>query len=208
MAVISIFRNSGATGGNINSVTEYLKGRFGALSGKQKEERARLKQLIRQMKLEQADRSDIFELREQRDSIRGKRRSSPPEILNDGFEQVEQILPLVPFKHKYISGVIAHAMEDTEFLRQNPHIEQEWREKFEELCFAGLPESDRLIGWVRHTDQGNIENHFVIPRINLRTGLSFNPAPPGHERDFNILRDYLNLKYDLASPLDPLRRRL
>lgn len=208
MAVISIFRNSGATGGNINSVTEYLKDLFGALSDKQKGERARLEKLIRQMKLEQADRSEIFELREQRDSIRGKRRASPPEILNDGFEQVEQILPLVPFKHRYVSGVIAHAIEDTEFLRQNPHVEQEWREKFEELCFAGLPESDRLIGWVRHTDKGNIENHFVIPRLNLRTGLSFNPAPPGHERDFNILRDYLNLKYDLASPLDPLRRRL
>ncbi|MCX9568765.1 MULTISPECIES: relaxase family protein [Vibrio] len=208
MAVISIFRNSGATGGNINSVTEYLKSEFSALSDKQKKERAWLEQLIQQMKLEQADRSEIFDLRKQRNSIRGKRRASPPEILNDGFEQVEQILPLVPFKHKYISGVIAHAIEDTEFLRQNPHIEQEWRERFEDLCFAGLPQSDRLIGWVRHTDKGNVENHFVIPRIHLPTGKSFNPAPPRHERDFNILRDYLNLKYDLASPRDLRRRRL
>ncbi|ENI4485170.1 relaxase/mobilization nuclease domain-containing protein [Vibrio fluvialis] len=208
MAVISLFRNSGVTAGNVNAVTEYLKGLFGALSDEQKEERARLKQLIRQMKLEQADRSEIFELREQRNSIRGKRRSSPPEILNDGFEIVEQILPLVSFKHKYVSGVIAHAIEDTEFLRQNPHIEQEWRERFEDLCFAGLPQSDRLIGWVRHTDKGNVENHFVIPRIHLPTGKSFNPAPPRHERDFNILRDYLNLKYDLASPRDLRRRRL
>jgi hypothetical protein len=208
MTVIRIFPHSGSIGGNINAVTEYLKSVFGALSDTQRKERARLEQLIRQMKLEQADRSEIFDLRKQRNSIRGKRRASPPEILNDGFEQVEQILPLVPFKHKYISGVIAHAMEDTEFLRRNPHVEQEWREKFEELCFAGLPESDRLIGWVRHTDKSNIENHYVIPRINLRTGLSFNPAPPGHERDFNILRDYLNLKYDLASPRDPRRRRL
>ncbi|MBY7904801.1 relaxase/mobilization nuclease domain-containing protein [Vibrio fluvialis] len=208
MAVISVFRNSGATGGNVNAVTEYLKGLFGALSDEQKEKRARLEKLIRQMKLEHADSREIFELRKQRNSIRGKRRSSPPEILNDSFEQVEQILPLVPFKHKYISGVIAHAIEDTEFLRQNPHVEQEWREKFEELCFAGLPESDRLIGWVRHTDKGNIENHFVLPRINLRTGFSFNPIYPGHQRDLNILRDYLNLKYDLASPRDPRRRRL
>ncbi|EGR4110798.1 hypothetical protein DDN58_17110 [Vibrio cholerae] len=208
MTVIRIFPHSGSIGGNINAVTEYLKSVFGALSDTQRKERARLEKLIRQMKLEQADRSEIFELREQRDSIRGKRRASPPEILNDGFEQVEQILPLVPFKHRYVSGVIAHAMEDTEFLRQNPHIEQEWRERFEDLCFAGLPQSDRLIGWVKHTDKGNIENHFVIPRIHLPTGKTFNPAPPRHERDFNILRDYLNLKYDLASPLDSRRRRL
>ncbi len=61
---------------------------------------------------------------------------------------------------------------------------------------------------MRHTHQGNIENHFLIPRIHLATGLSFNPAPPGHEQDFNLLRDYLNLKHDLVSPLDSLHKRL
>ncbi|ELA9325844.1 relaxase/mobilization nuclease domain-containing protein [Vibrio parahaemolyticus] len=61
---------------------------------------------------------------------------------------------------------------------------------------------------MRHTHQGNIENHFLIPRIHLATGFSFNPAPPGHEQDFNLLRDYLNLKHDLVSPLDSLHKRL
>ncbi|WP_175423988.1 relaxase/mobilization nuclease domain-containing protein [Vibrio parahaemolyticus] len=113
-----------------------------------------------------------------------------------------------PHKHKYVSGVIAHAFEDTEKLQANPEIEAEWRELFEELCFAGFPKDEQLIDWVRHTHQGNIENHFLIPRIHLATGLSFNPAPPGHEQDFNLLRDYLNLKHDLVSPLDSLHKRL
>ncbi|ODY81679.1 hypothetical protein BBM31_14400 [Vibrio parahaemolyticus] len=137
-----------------------------------------------------------------------KTQRAPPESINGNRKAVEYAIEHNPHKHKYVSGVIAHAFEDTEKLQANPEIEAEWRELFEELCFAGFPKDEQLIDWVRHTHQGNIENHFLIPRIHLATGLSFNPAPPGHEQDFNLLRDYLNLKHDLVSPLDSLHKRL
>ncbi|OBT13543.1 hypothetical protein A9264_14090 [Vibrio sp. UCD-FRSSP16_10] len=105
-----------------------------------------------------------------------------------------------------MSGVIAHALEDTHTLNQSPEITQEWRDCFEALIFAGV-EDEMLIEWVEHRDKGNVENHFIVPRIHLSTGKYFNPAPPSHVHDFSVLCNYLNAKYELASPTNLKRRK-
>ncbi|HDU8579364.1 TPA: relaxase/mobilization nuclease domain-containing protein [Vibrio diabolicus] len=207
MAVISFFRTSGKDQTNPQAATNYLHGPLCSLSDEQK----RIYSDAYQMRKSARETNDIqtewecdYILQQQK----GKRREPPPEAINGNRKAVEYAIAHTPHQHKYVSGVIAHALEDTDKLQANPEIEAEWRELFEDLCFAGFPTNERLIDWVRHTHQGNIENHFLIPRIHLATGLSFNPAPPGHEQDFNLLRDYLNLKHDLVSPLDSLHKRL
>lgn len=207
MAVISFFRTSGKDQTNPQAATNYLYGPLCSLTEEQKQ----IYSDAYQMRKSARDTNDIqtewecdYILQQQK----GKRREPPPEAINGNRKAVEYTIAHTPHQHKYVSGVIAHAFEDTEKLQANPEIEAEWRELFEELCFAGFPKDERLIDWVRHTHQINIENHFLIPRIHLATGLSFNPAPPGHEQDFNLLRDYLNLKHDLVSPLDSLHKRL
>ncbi|OQK46726.1 hypothetical protein XM75_c20270 [Vibrio vulnificus] len=207
MAVISFFRTSGKDQTNPQAATNYLYGPLCSLSDEQK----RIYSDAYQMRKSARETNDIqtewecdYILQQQK----GKRREPPPEAINGNRKAVEYAIAHTPHQHKYVSGVIAHALEDTDKLQANPEIEAEWRELFEDLCFAGFPTNERLIDWVRHTHQGNIENHFLIPRIHLATGLSFNPAPPGHEQDFNLLRDYLNLKHDLVSPLDSLHKRL
>ncbi|MDE1243957.1 relaxase/mobilization nuclease domain-containing protein [Vibrio aestuarianus] len=207
MAVISFFRTSGVGQSDPQAATNYLYGPLCSLTDDQKKEYStayQLRKLAREANDIQTEWECDYILQQQK----GKRREPPPESINGNRKAVEYAIEHNPHKHKYVSGVIAHAFEDTEKLQANPEIEAEWRELFEELCFAGFPKDEQLIDWVRHTHQGNIENHFLIPRIHLATGLSFNPAPPGHEQDFNLLRDYLNLKHDLVSPLDSLHKRL
>ncbi|MCR9836771.1 relaxase/mobilization nuclease domain-containing protein [Vibrio parahaemolyticus] len=207
MAVISLFRTSGVGQSDPHAATNYLYGPLCSLTDDQKKEYStayQLRKLAREANDIQTEWECDYILQQQK----GKRREPPPESINGNRKAVEYAIEHNPHKHKYVSGVIAHAFEDTEKLQANPEIEAEWRELFEELCFAGFPKDEQLIDWVRHTHQGNIENHFLIPRIHLATGFSFNPAPPGHEQDFNLLRDYLNLKHDLVSPLDSLHKRL
>ncbi|ELB2252395.1 relaxase/mobilization nuclease domain-containing protein [Vibrio parahaemolyticus] len=207
MAVISFFRTSGVGQSDPHAATNYLYGPLCSLTTDQKKEYStayQLRKLAREANDIQTEWECDYILQQQK----GKRREPPPESINGNRKAVEYAIEHNPHKHKYVSGVIAHAFEDTEKLQANPEIEAEWRELFEELCFAGFPKDEQLIDWVRHTHQGNIENHFLIPRIHLATGFSFNPAPPGHEQDFNLLRDYLNLKHDLVSPLDSLHKRL
>ncbi|MCG9742938.1 relaxase/mobilization nuclease domain-containing protein [Vibrio alginolyticus] len=207
MAVISFFRTSGVGQSDPHAATNYLYGPLCSLTDDQKKEYStayQLRKLAREANDIQTEWECDYILQQQK----GKRREPPPESINGNRKAVEYAIEHNPHKHKYVSGVIAHAFEDTEKLQANPEIEAEWRELFEELCFAGFPKDEQLIDWVRHTHQGNIENHFLIPRIHLATGFSFNPAPPGHEQDFNLLRDYLNLKHDLVSPLDSLHKRL
>ncbi|MBE3659043.1 hypothetical protein BOO92_20480 [Vibrio navarrensis] len=207
MAVISFFRTSGIGQTDPQVATNYLYGPLCSLSDEQKQiysDAYQMRKSARETNDIQTEWECDYVLQQQK----GRRRDPPPESINGNRKAVEYAIEHNPHKHKYVSGVIAHAFEDTEKLQANPEIEAEWRELFEELCFAGFPKDERLIDWVRHTHQINIENHFLIPRIHLATGLSFNPAPPGHEQDFNLLRDYLNLKHDLVSPLDSLHKRL
>lgn len=210
MTIINIFRNSGVSHSNPKAATDYLYDVYCALTDEQKLNYSRLTEEIKLALLSNDPVLEHFAklAQQEKREIKPKKRTPPPEAISGNRSTVEYAIANCGFKHKYVSGVIAHAHEDTEKLIQNPEIEREWRELFEELCFAGLPKDERLIDWIRHTHQGNIENHFLIPRIHLRSGKSFNPAYPGHERDFNVLRDYLNMKYDLADPTDPSRRRL
>ncbi len=205
MAVIIFFKTSGIDSQNSSEATDYLLGSHSALT----------QSLKRQYELQTsgikfAKEVGDFELAEllkiERNEIQGKLREPPPVSLSMNTKNVEYAISVTQHKRKYASGVIAHAKEDTTHLNAMPAIEVEYRELFESLVFAGLPSYQWLIEWVQHTHEENIENHFIIPRINLSTGKYFNPHYPGSEHDFNAVRDYLNLKHSLASPYETRRR--
>ncbi|WP_264875391.1 hypothetical protein [Vibrio agarivorans] len=207
MSLIAVFSQSGVGQSDPKAASNYLYGPYCSLSDEQKAEYSDGTKLIK-LAHESGDIQLAYEANHTRSQVRGIKRNPPPEPINGNRVAVDYAIANNPHKHKYVSGVISHASNDTAKLIANPNIEAEWRELFENLCFAGLSKEERLIDWVRHSHQPILENHFLIPRIHLRTGWSFNPAYPGHERDFNLLRDYLNLKHDLADPNDPLRKRL
>ncbi|MGF1758239.1 relaxase/mobilization nuclease domain-containing protein [Photobacterium sagamiensis] len=207
MTAIAIFKTDGAHTSKPTAVTDYIHGKYSALTDTQKELLKQNETLLR-LARESGDVQLEAEATYLLGQIHGKIRNPPPQPITDNRAQVEYAIAITPHVHKYTSGVIAHAEEDTEKILAKPAIEPEFRELLEALFFAGLPEEDRLIEWVRHTHEKFIENHFVVPRIHLRTGKYFNPTPPGCEGDLNAVRNYLNFKYDLASPDDPERSRL
>jgi len=51
-----------------------------------------------------------------------------------------------------------------------------------------------------HEDKGSTELHYITPRLELATGLSYNPYFV--KRDFakkDLFQEYISLKYDLVS---------
>lgn len=133
-----------------------------------------------------------------------KTRSPAPTIMEGDPARTEMLINASSNKWKYTSGVIAFADEDAP-------TEAEQREvmaDFEAAAFAGLDREQYDILWVRHEHEGNIELHFVVPRLELRTGKALNIAPPGYQKFFDAWRDSWNYKKGWASPDDPARARL
>ena len=103
------------------------------------------------------------------------------------------------FDYRYSSAVIAWSKED------NPTDEQiqETLDLFEKHAFAGLDPTRYHMNAVLHVAQdGSKHVHILMPRVDLATGKSLNVAPPGHEKYFDKLRDYLNEKYTWSKPDD------
>ena len=107
---------------------------------------------------------------------------------------------------KYTSGVIAYEIGD------DPTEEEQLQciEDFEKLAFAGLQSDQYNILWVRHLHEGNVELHFVSPRLELSTGKALNIRPPGKATTaaFDALRDKWNHEKGWADPTDPARARM
>jgi 5S rRNA maturation endonuclease (ribonuclease M5) len=105
---------------------------------------------------------------------------------------------------KYTSGVIAFEEND----KPNEAEQIEVMQSFEKMAFAGLEADQYDILWVKHEHEGNVELHYVTPRLELTTGKSLNVAPPGHQKAFDAWRDSWNYLKGWASPNEPERARL
>lgn len=131
-------------------------------------------------------------------------RDPAPEILKGDPGRCEMLIDSTDRKWKYSSGVISFADSDAP-----THEKQlELMADFERLAFAGMEPDQYDILWVRHSHEGNVELHFVVPRTELSTGKALNIAPPGYQDAFDSFRDTWNFKENWADPNDPSRARL
>ncbi len=111
----------------------------------------------------------------------------------------------LPFQHRYRSAVISWATEEAPTADEITAV----LEDFEAVAFAGLEPEDVHLTAVQHDEpDGGVHVHILIPRVHLGTGKSFNPAPPGHRKAFDAVRDKHNHEKGWARPDDPLRARL
>ncbi len=103
------------------------------------------------------------------------------------------------FDYRYSSAVIAWSKQDNPTDAQI----QETLDQFEKHAFADLDPTRYHMNAVLHVAQdGSKHVHVLVPRVDLGTGKSLNIAPPGHEKYFDKLRDYLNEKYTWSKPDD------
>jgi hypothetical protein len=125
-------------------------------------------------------------------------REVAPEVLSGDAEATRELIDNLDFKYRYTSGVLAFHDED------DPSLEQlrEAMDFFEENAFPGLDPDQYNILWVCHRDKGKTELHFIVPRVELSTGKSLNIQPPGYQKRYDEIRNYLNAKHGWVSPDD------
>jgi hypothetical protein len=137
---------------------------------------------------------------------KGKVRSSPPRILYGDPILVEAAIDSSTHKRKYISGTVSFAAEEAPSEEQQAQIMADC----EALWFTGIEEPGKRIPtlWVLHTDKGRVELNFLIPRLDLATGKSFNPCPPGCEAAHDVLVDLWDEQHpNIINPRDKARSR-
>lgn len=133
-----------------------------------------------------------------------KTREPAPTVLAGNPEQTIRLIDASLNKWKYTSGVIAFADEDAPTESEQLEVIAD----FEKTAFAGLEKDQYDILWIRHEHEGNVELHFVTPRLELTTGKALNIAPPGHSNYFNLWRDKWNLEKNWANPDAPERAKV
>lgn len=131
----------------------------------------------------------------------GQRREPLPEVLSGDPTLCASLIDSIERKHKYTSGVIAFHDDDEPSLEQQLAVMDE----FEKVSFSGLEPNQYHCCWVRHEHCGNVELHFVTPKIELNTGKQLNIKPPGSTKVYDTFRDYFNTQNDWADPDAPER---
>jgi hypothetical protein len=119
-----------------------------------------------------------------------------PEVLAGHAETTQMLIDSNHRKWRYTSGVIAFSVEDAPSEEEQVEV----MASFGRAAFAGMDADQTNILWVRHLHMGNVELHFLIPRVELISGRAFNVAPPGAEKYFNAFRDYWNALKGWADP--------
>lgn len=120
-------------------------------------------------------------------------------VLRGNPKLVADLADTLRFVHRYTSGVISWHADDDPSLEEVQAV----LDDFERAAFAGMDPDQYSSAAIWHG--GHV--HFIAARVELRTGLSHNMAPPGRQKAFDHLRDHWNHKMGWARPDDPLRAR-
>ncbi len=100
-------------------------------------------------------------------------------------------------KQKYKSAVIAWHPDD----RPNEVQIIETVDEFISTAYAGLADDSRLYTAVLHRDDaGTPHVHIIAAATELTTGRALNVAPPGWQKRYDSVRDYLNAKHNWQTP--------
>ncbi len=135
--------------------------------------------------------------------LTGPKEGRKETVLRGDPELVAMVADSLATRYRYSSAVIAFAKEDAPTPEQIDHCLDDFRRAM------GL-EEDRL-PWtaIRHDEPGDrVALHILVARVDLFTGKSYNPAPPGWQKRYDPLRDAWNYENGWARPDDPQRARL
>lgn len=134
-----------------------------------------------------------------------------PEVIEGDPALMVQMINALDHKHKYTSGVLSFTHADTEKLKLSGLSEAiaDINNRLKEMLFAGIAPEHQHILIVKQSHLDRLELHYVLPRHNYEVDKAWNPAPPGKGkfRQMDALVDFINVKYGLDDPRDPLRPR-
>lgn len=96
-------------------------------------------------------------------------------------------------KWSWSSGVLSFAETLTE------EQKRQVIEEFERVFFPGLDRDQYDLLVVEHSDKGRTELHYIAPRIELSSGLAFNPYFVNRDlKKKDLFQDYVNLLYGFS----------
>ncbi|MBA9897902.1 relaxase/mobilization nuclease domain-containing protein [Burkholderia cepacia] len=107
---------------------------------------------------------------------KGTTRSVKPEVLLGDPNLTRDIIDNIQNKQKYTCGVIALKKEEVLTPKDWLYI----IDKFHEYMMPLGTERINSV-WITHHDKGRTELNFVVPKIDLKTGLALNISPPGKQ---------------------------
>jgi len=129
---------------------------------------------------------------------------SAVEVLRGDPVQTASVADSLDFDLKYRSAVISWAPTDQPTPEQIKNV----LDDFEKMSLGGLDPARVSMSAVRHDEAGGgVHVHVLVARVDLATGKSFNPSPPGWQKSFDPIRDYHNARNNWARPDDPALAR-
>lgn len=155
----------------------------------------------------------------ERESGEWKPREPAPELLEGDPMQMRTLCDSLPYKHKYVSGVLSFTKEETAHIDSTPGMKEALIAELREFVYSGFKNDDaKAMVVVQHSHLDRLELHYMVPRVNLESGLSFTPfpvkykdTPPGSANLFiehnNAFVDHVCEKYGLQNPRDPSVKR-
>lgn len=114
-----------------------------------------------------------------------------------------QIVSNMTKKQKLCIGCLSFEEADIDL-----DVKQKVIDEFETLLLGRYKERFNIL-WVQHIDKGRLELNFAIPKINLESGMAFNPYYDKVDRALiDTWQNYVNLKFGFSNPKDPAKAHM
>lgn len=114
-----------------------------------------------------------------------------------------QIVSNITKKQKLCIGCLSFEEVDIDL-----DVKQKVIDEFETLLFGEYKERFNIL-WVQHIDKGRLELNFVIPKIDLESGMAFNPYYDKKDRALiDAWQNLTNFKFSFSDPKDPAKSHM
>jgi hypothetical protein len=134
-----------------------------------------------------------------------KRPRAGVRVLRGDPQRMAKLIDSLKFVNRYLSGSVNfHVDDDPSEAEMQGYLD----DLFEAACPGMDPEQVEWCAVLHEEDDGSRHIHVAFAKVDLTSGLAFNPAPPGWEKWVGPLRDMWNHSKGWARPDAPERAQL
>ena len=127
-------------------------------------------------------------------------------VLKGSEAQVRALIAQMPYKQKTCFGVLSFSEQANSI---SDEIKQDIINDLERALLGDYMKDRVAVLWVEHSDKhGRLELNFLIPKIDLMTGKSFNPYFAKRDQfNIDLWKRTINDEYGFTSPNDPTKQQ-
>lgn len=127
-------------------------------------------------------------------------------VLKGSEAQARALIAQMPYKQKTCFGVLSFSEQANSI---SDEIKQDIIKDLERALLGDYMKDRVAVLWVEHSDKhGRLELNFLIPKIDLITGKSFNPYFAKRDQfNIDLWKRTINDEYGFTSPNDPTKQQ-